>query len=236
MHPPPIQIEIAVDSSTDALAAATEGADRLEVCARLDVGGLTPSLDLLCQIRKDLPVLPLVAMVRAPGGDHRVSDATLDGLLQTMVDGRCGLVQGFIFGFIEDSRIDLKACHALRQAAADVPCIFHRAFDDLEDQFDGIESLIALGFRRVLTSGGIGPPSERLERLHRIAHHAAHRIEILPGGGIRAQNAAAFASIPGVRWVHSSCRSADAPERFSAAEFTRLRASLDSLGNDRAIP
>lgn len=171
----------------------------------------------------------MVLMARTPGDDEAISSEVVRLLAAEIRDWMSESAAGIIFGFTREGRIDRPACAALLAAAPPIPCVFHRAFDTLPDPVAALEEIIALGFRRVLTSGGSGTVSERVAALERLVDVAAGRIEILPGGGLRAENAAAIRNTQGILWVHSSCRSAADPARFSADEFARLREALSEV-------
>lgn len=235
MNPRSTRLEIAIDSLEDAIAASHAGADRLEVCGRLDLGGLSPSTELVRRIRTSLPTMPLVVMVREPGGDSSVPPTTLLKLAHQATAFAAEGVESIIFGLTREGQIDEPACRELRQAAGGMSCTFHRAFDGTVDSRTSLETLIELGFRRVLTSGGLKAPIARPDLVAQLATFAAGRIEILPGGGIRANNASQLASIPGIDWLHSSCRREADPTRFCPLEFQRLRAALDESAKDQRL-
>ncbi len=193
-------IEIVAQSPDDAVIAARSGADRLELVSALSLGGLTPSLGTLQEVRHRCN-LPVVAMLRPRSGGFAYSPAELDSMER---DGDLFLLngaKGLVFGVLTpDGQIDRPANRRLVKLGGGA--VFHRAFDALPDPAEAMEVLIDLGFRRILTSGGRGTALEGTETLRRLAERAAGRIEILPGGGVRPENAAEIVARTGIRQLH----------------------------------
>ena len=143
-----VSLEIAAASVEDALAAQSGGAERLELNAALSLGGLTPSLGLLREVRASVS-LPVIAMVRPrPGGfaysaaEFRVVLRDLDLMLQNNANG---VAIGFL---TESGEIDLARTREAVRAAGGIPVVVHRAFDLVPDPFAALEQLIDLGVTR----------------------------------------------------------------------------------------
>lgn len=218
-------LEVAVDSLADALSAAENGADRLELCSALDVGGLTPSAHVIRDVVRRSR-LPVVAMVRPRAGSFVVAEDEIVLMLRPIALARDAGATGVVFGAITPQRaIDKPACARLLHVCRGLEPVFHRAFDECTHATAALDELMSLGFARVLTSGGgmsAAEPSAtcRLRELH---ERSAGRIEILPGGGVRSTNAAIILRSTGARQLHSSCRVAG---EFSAVECRKLRAAM----------
>ena len=197
-----ILIEAAIDSPAAAERAVLEGAGRLEVCARLDLGGLTPPLELL---RHCLSLgVPLVAMVRPRAGDFVYTGADMQQLMRDAAAMRDAGAHGVVFGILKpDHTIDEKAVTTLLQICSGVATVFHRAFDATPDAQAALETLIEWGVTRVLTSGHAKTAAEGVASLVTLTEQAAGLIEILPGGGIRALNVADIVRRTGVTQVHA---------------------------------
>jgi copper homeostasis protein len=150
---PRVLLEVAVASVEDALAARSGGADRIEANAALALGGLTPSLGTLVEVKAAVE-LPAMVMVRPrPGGfaysqaEFKVMQRDVDLALQYKADG-------IVFGILNDEgRVDTDRCRHLVRQVSDRVAVFHRAFDVTPDPFEALEQLFDLGFRRVMTSG-----------------------------------------------------------------------------------
>ncbi len=175
-------LEIAIDSLADVRSAIGGTADRLEVCAALELGGLTPTPGLLESVA-ELCALPIVAMVRTRGGGFVYSSDELRVMARDVgMMFRHGAAAA-IFGPITPTReIDIDACRRLLDACGGRSAVFHRAFDRTENLMRSLDQLIELGFSRVLTSGGAASAGGGIAMLATLNRHAAGRIEILPGG------------------------------------------------------
>jgi copper homeostasis protein len=195
-------VEIVCCSVADAVAAEQGGAHRIELCAALAVGGLTPSLGTLIEIKAYVR-LPVMAMVRPRAGGFCYAAEDL-----VVMERDAGLLvahgaDGLVFGALtEAGAIDLDACRRLLHCAGSRQTVFHRAFDLTPDPFAALDTLIALGVTRVLTSGQQTRALDGADLLHRLRDHAGGRIEILSGGGIRADNAREVVSRTGCDQIH----------------------------------
>src|SRR5690349_18787601 len=183
-------IEICVDSRAGLEAALRGGAQRLEVCSRLDLGGLTPEPELVeAALASGLRVH---AMVRPYANPSFVPDAAeLDELHGDLARMKSLGVHGAVLGVLKLQRVVDKARTAeLVRLARPLGVTFHRAFDRVIDPRAALEDLIELGIERVLTSGGAPSAAEGAETLRALVEQARGRIAVMPGGGVRASNAA----------------------------------------------
>ncbi len=199
-------LEVPVGSAEDALAAREGGADRLELNAALALGGLTPSLGTLLEV-KGAVALPVLVMVRPrPGGfayseaDFRVMQRDTDLALHHGADG-------VVFGILTvEGRVDGERCRRLVRQAGDRGAVFHRAFDVTPDPLAALEELIDLGFRRVMTSGQQETAYNGAGLIAQLITRAAGRIEVLPAGGINRFTVADVVARTGCDQVHASLR------------------------------
>jgi copper homeostasis protein len=220
-----VLIEVIVQSCADAAAAVRGGADRLEIVAAIDHGGLTPSVDLVRAIAAEAG-LPLRVMVR----EH---DAfTVDGpdevaRLQRAVDAFAALdVDGVVLGFARDGEPDVETTRQVLSAAP-LRATYHRAFDTLRDPLAAIDALRALPqIDRILTDGGGGTVPARCARWQAYAARAGTRSAILAGGGLDDEVIAAIAATRCVPEIHVG-RAARQPPLAAApvcaARVRRLR-------------
>jgi copper homeostasis protein len=197
-----VVLEVCCGSLEDALAAARGGADRVELCAGLCVGGITPSLGAIREARARLAI-PMVVLVRPRGAgfcyretERASMERDLDVALQ---EGAEGVATGALH---EDGSIDTETCARWRRMIGTREAVFHRAFDFTPNPFRALDQLVDLGFTRVLTSGQRTTALEGAETLRRLIEHARGRIEVLPGGGIRLHNVLRLVSETGCRQVH----------------------------------
>ena len=200
-----ILLEAAVESLDDALAAVDGGADRLELCANLDIGGTTPSESLISEV-VDRVAVPVFVMIRPRGGSFVYSTTELEDMKRDIDRARDLDADGLVFGVLNSSgRIDTIRTQSLVDAAGDLPVTFHRAFDRTPDRFHALEMLIDLGVGRVLTSGGAPTAIEGLSELRDLVDAADERIAIVAGGGVRFNNVQEIVEETGVREVHARC-------------------------------
>ena len=217
-------LEIVAQSVDDALAAEAAGADRLELVSALSLGGLTPSLGTLEETIARCK-LPVVAMLRPRSGGFAYSEGEIAAMER---DGRRFLAagaRGLAFGILDGNGRPAEANRRL--VALGDESVFHRAFDVPED---ALESVVELGFRRILTSGGSGNALEGVERIRSLVDRAAGRIEILPGGGIRAENAAEIVARAGVAQVHLSAQEWAVDGSAPSGSFNGPRHPEDRFG------
>jgi copper homeostasis protein len=197
-----VLVEAAIDSLVSAQRAVAEGADRLEVCANLGVGGLTPSSALL---RQCLTLsVPCLAMLRQRPGDF-VYAAQEIAELHSLTSEMCAAgASGVVFGVLRrDGKIDSHATRGIVLQASGRTTVFHRAFDATPAAVEALDALIDCGVTRVLTSGHASSAAEGADMLARLRAHADGRIEILAGGGVRAPNVAELVRRSGVHQVHA---------------------------------
>lgn len=209
-------IEAAVETLEDACRAAAEGAGRLEVCGDLARGGITPGAGLLASIRHALD-LPLMVMVRPRPGRFQFSVGECDGMLADIRHARRAGADGVVIGVLRPDRtIDTDWIRRLVESAFPLPVTFHRAFDETPDLEASLEALVKAGVRRVLTSGGSATAAEGVPRLQQLAARAGTRIGILPGGGVRAENAVAIMRAVGTGELHVGYPMGVTPGRIRA--------------------
>jgi copper homeostasis protein len=220
-------LEVCVDSVAGLKTAMACGADRIELCAALDFGGLTPSAGFMAAAVES-PV-PVISMVRPRGGDF-VFDAREVAMMvadieRTRTVGLSGVVLG---ASLSDGRLDRAVLSELVDAAEGLDLTLHRAFDLVPDADEALELAISLGFSRILTSGFAQKATWGVGRLHALAESAAGRISIMPGAGIDAGNASTLLAIPEVFEVHASCRSSANPDdpRLVELGFSGVRPTV----------
>jgi copper homeostasis protein len=205
-RPRRILLEVAVASVEDAVAAQSGGADRVELNTALAVGGMTPSLGWLIEVRQAVTV-PIWAMVRPRAGGFFYSDAEFRAMRR---DAELLLehgADGIVFGVLnDDGAVDVARCRELVRQAGGGRCVFHRAFDVTPEPFQAIERLIDLGFRRVMTSGQEENAYNGTLLIKKLVSRSAGRIEVLPAGGVNRFTVADVVARTGCDQVHASLR------------------------------
>lgn len=170
------------------MAAERGGANRVELCAKLAVGGLTPGEELMRQVRGQVQ-LPIFAMIR-PRADDFVYSATEFERMRSDIENakRLGM-DGVVFGLLTmDRRIDVRRTKELMEHAHPLPVTFHRAFDACVDLLKSLEDVIKTGAARILTSGGAPNALEGVDVLANLVAQARKRAVIVPGSGINVGN------------------------------------------------
>ena len=198
-----ILVEAAVGSLDDALAAVDGGADRLELCAALDVGGTTPSEELMRSVVERIDI-PVFAMIRPRGGSFVYTPTELAAMQRSIDTARDVGVDGVVFGALDiRNLIDRAATESLVSYAQGLPITFHRAFDRVADQREALEQLIDLGVHRVLTSGGAPDALAGADAIRDLVESAGDQIVILAGAGVREHNAREIVELTDVQEVHA---------------------------------
>jgi len=195
-------VEVCANSLESALNAEKAGADRLELCAELAVGGITPSYALLCAVREQISI-PVNVLIRPRSGDFTYSRATFD-LMKKNIElcvelGFNGIVSGVLH---HDYSIDDSRTQALLDLCGSLEFTFHRAFDWVKHPIETMKQLEAMGVKTILTSGQKASAPEGIELLRKL-DEASSTLTIMPGGGIRAKNIEVFKKA-GISAVHLS--------------------------------
>jgi copper homeostasis protein len=201
-------LEVAANSVASALAAQEGGAGRVELCASLGEGGLTPSYATIAIARERL-LIPLYVLIRPRAGDFLYDEIEI-GTMRRDIEACARLgCDGVVIGALDaDGNVALNACRELIHAARGLGVTFHRAFDLARDPALALEELIALGCERVLTSGQRTTASEGAAQIRTLIGHAGNRIVVMPGAGIDSRNIASLRVATGASEFHASARRA----------------------------
>ena len=198
----PVLLEICCGSIDDALEAGAGGADRVELCSCLFLGGLTPSYGALIEAKKRLSI-PVIFMARPRGGGFCYTEAEMAAMERDTEMAVAHGADGVVFGILtEDGRVDLARSTRLRDLAGARDAVFHRAFDVTPDPFRALDELMDLGITRVLTSGQCDTVWEGLDLIRRLVDHAKGRIQVMPGGGIKPYQFEKVVAATGCREIH----------------------------------
>ncbi len=197
-----ILVEICCGSLEDALEAAAGGADRVELCSALFLGGLTPSFGTIAEAKARLKI-PVVVMIRPRGGGFCYTPTEMAVMERdTVLAGEQG-ADGIVFGILKaDGAIDEERCRRIRKLIGSRQAVFHRAFDVTPDPFRSLDQLVEMGFTRVLTSGQEDTAPEGAALIKRLIDYAGDRIEVLPGGGIKPNTLRQIVEATGCKQVH----------------------------------
>lgn len=211
-----VMLEVCVDSAEGLAQAVAGGADRIELCAALVLGGLTPAAGLvglaaLCGV-------PVVAMIRPRAGDFLWSDAEVAMMEAEIAAVRAAGLAGVVLGAsLPDGRLDVPVLRRLVAASGGMELVLHRCIDLAPDMGAALEEAVALGFHRILTSGGETTAEAGAARIGAMVKQAVGRITVMPGSGVSPENAAALKGL-GIAEIHASC-SAQTPVSGRAVEM-----------------
>jgi copper homeostasis protein len=201
-------IEVCADSVENALIAQAAGAQRIEFCAGLPEGGITPSPAQIKIAREQLKI-KLYVLIRPRGGDFFYSDTEFEIIkADVRFCGEAGC-DGVVIGILKpDGAIDRKRNRELIEIAHQYGkgVTFHRAFDRSCDLFQAMEDIIDIGCERILTSGGYNTAIEGADVLRRLIEKAAGRIVVMPGSGVTPDNAAELIDKTGLKEIHGTFR------------------------------
>lgn len=201
-------LEIAANSPASAVVAQDAGARRIELCASLGEGGLTPTYATIAVVRDRLRI-PLYVLIRPRAGDFLYGDLELETMLgdiETCVRLGC---DGVVIGALDaDGNVELAQCRQLIAAAGRLGVTFHRAFDMTREPQRALEDIVALGCERILTSGQCATAPEGAALIRTLVEQAARRIVVMPGAGVDADNIAALRTQTGATEFHASAKRA----------------------------
>jgi len=228
-------LEIAANSLASALAAQEAGAGRIELCASLGEGGLTPSYATIALARERLRI-PLYVLIRPRTGDFLYSDLEIETMLGDIeACARLGC-DGVVIGALDaDGDVAIQTCRTLIAAAGPLGATFHRAFDLTREPLRALEAIVALGFERVLTSGQHSTALEGAEVIHALVDQAAQRIVIMPGAGVDADNIATLKAETGATEFHASAKRTlgtgmrYCPERLHEMQRGEMRSDQEQI-------
>jgi copper homeostasis protein len=216
------KIEIACFNLESAIFAQKAGADRVELCANISVGGTTPIIEMIQQTREHLTI-DLYIMIRPRGGNFCYSDSEFNQMKSDIENIKQLGVNGFVFGILnEDNTINIEQNKALVELVKPFPCSYHRAFDAVSNYEQALEDVIACGFSTLLTSGTFSNVTEGKEVLKKLVEQAKNRLEIMPGGGLRSTNISELNQIVNANWYHSSAIT-DGTEIANSEEIVQLK-------------
>jgi copper homeostasis protein len=201
-------LEISVETLEAAMAAERGGADRIELCKNLSVGGVTPDDELRRTVRAQVHI-PIFSMVRSRAGEFVYSGAEFSEMRRSITNAKESGMDGVVLGALtKDHRVDVARTRELVELAKPLPVTYHRAFDEAVDLHQALEDVIQSGAKRILTSGGAKSALEGGAVLGKLVEATGDRITIVPGAGISAKNIEQVARRTKAREFHSGLSSA----------------------------
>jgi copper homeostasis protein len=226
-------LEIAANSLASALAAEAGGADRIELCSALELGGLTPSHATIALARERIRI-PLYVLIRPRAGNFVYAGCEFETMQHDIESCRALGCDGVVIGALDDGgQVDEANGRRLVDAAGGIGVTFHRAIDAGADPLRALERVIALGCERVLTSGGRRDAISGAAVIRAMVLRAAGRIRVMAGAGINAANAGKLRALTGAVEFHASAKRA-LPSRANRAPGRELGMDAGELRTDAA--
>lgn len=247
-------LEVCVDSYTSMMTAKDAGADRIELCSALNIGGLTPSYGLM-QRAKEIKDIEVFVMIRPRSGDFLYDNNEFETMKQDINIAKQMGFDGIVTGILlSDGRIDIDRMRELVKVAYPLKVVLHRSFDDAKNPIEDIPSLIEMGICRILTSGQGSNALKGADYIAKIQEKFGDSITIMPGCGINAGNIKEMYKITkcthyhlsgkvnvGSRMEYRECiKRMDTPESEFVVEradydlIKRARDIIDNIKNDMA--
>jgi copper homeostasis protein len=198
-----ILLEISVESVESAATAECGGADRIELCSDLSIGGLTPDLALIRAVRQQIQI-PMFAMIRPRPGNFVYSPTESAQMKKSIAEAKDSGADGLVFGVLKaGGTVDIGRTRELIELARPSPVTFHRAFDASANLSQALEDVMRSGASRILTSGGAASATEAATKIKALVAAAGERVTIVPGAGINAGNILQLAAATQAREFHS---------------------------------
>ena len=180
--------EACVESFEKALEAQNNGANRIELCENLVVGGTTPSYGTVKICLKKLNI-PIFLMIRARGGNFIYSKEEIEIMKEDIKIFKELGVKGVVLGCLTfDNKIDLELTKELVDLAYPMEVTFHKAIDEINNPLDYIDDLVNIGIKRILTSGGKATAFEGKDLINKMIKKSNGRIKIVVAGKVTKEN------------------------------------------------
>jgi copper homeostasis protein len=224
-------LEVIACSLADAIAARDGGADRLEIVRDLKRGGLTPSLELVQEIKAAVD-LPLRVMLResesfAVSGAEEIEHLCRDAEHLAAIG-----VDGLVLGFLKDAHVDVALTQRVLALAPMMKATFHHAFEAANDKLLALKQIKTIAqVDRILSSGGVGDLSARVQRLRLYEQHSSPEITILAGGVVDADAILEIGRTTGIREFHVGRAARHLFRTDGAVDATLVSRVKDSVRN-----
>jgi len=226
-----MKLEVIATCMDDALKAEANGADRLELITAITEGGLTPGIGLVQQVVRSVQI-PVHVMVRPHSRSFVYDKHDLETMIAEVkaiaAAGAAGIVVGALTA---DGRIDEAALESMLPWAEEMQVTFHRAFDELEDQLEGLRTLLRYPqITRILTSGGLKPAPEAIPAIRKLVEAAnGGSLKILAGNGLTPETVVSFIEQTGVPEVHFGSAVRLGRSGLAPIDPAQLKALSDSI-------
>ena len=195
--------EACVGNYISAVRAESLGADRVELCDNLFEAGTTPSYGTIKKTIQKLSI-PTMVIIRPRGGNFEFTQEEVEIMLEDIKVCKELGAYGVVVGALQGNKIDFEVTKLLVEAAKPLKVTFHMAFDDIDDKFGAIDTLVELGVDRILTKGGMSNAEEGKDNLKKLVEYAKNRIIIMPGAGVTKENREYLLEYTGAKEIHGT--------------------------------
>jgi len=211
-------LEICAFNIKDCIDISKFDISRIELCTNKKKGGLTPSKNsIIKSLKLNIPIHPII---RPRGGNFLYNKTELRQMIESIKFCKNIGCHGVVFGILDKkNKINIKMCKKLKTFCGNMSTTFHRAFDEIADPFNALESIIDLKFDRILTSGQKKNAKEGIKLITQLAERSKNRISIMPGSGIRSNNIDLFLKNKNINEIHTSSYS---DGKFSTDELKKI--------------
>ena len=200
-------IEACVDSYQSCVNATKGGADRLELCSHLIIGGCTPTIPVFKQVQRDCKNVKINVLIRPRFGDFLYTEDEIEAMCEDIAAFRDLGANGVVIGALTpDGDLDIEVMKRMMACAGDMDVTLHRAFDMTRDPFKTLEEAIELGCKTILTSGQQSNVVEGKDLLKEVYEKAAGRIDIMAGCGVKKWNIQEIHDHTGIVVFHTTGR------------------------------
>ena len=200
-------IEACVDSYQSCVNATKGGADRLELCSHLIIGGCTPTIPVFKQVQRDCKGVKINVLIRPRFGDFLYTEDEIEAMCEDIATFRDLGANGVVIGALTpDGDLDIEVMKRMMACAGDMDVTLHRAFDMTRDPFKTLEEAIELGCKTILTSGQQSNVVEGKDLLKEVYEKAAGRIDIMAGCGVKKWNIQEIHDHTGIVVFHTTGR------------------------------
>lgn len=198
--------EVCANGIVSAINAQLAGADRIELCENLEVGGMTPSPEVLRKVRDSIH-LPVHVLVRPRAGDFNYTEEECQAMMESIQACKKLKMEGVVLGVLHhDFTIDEERTAQLISLAKPMSVTFHRAFDVVPDPVESLHTLMKLGVNRILTSGQKENALLGSDLINTLVNLAEDKLVLLAGGGITEENIASIVQQSGTDEFHFSAK------------------------------
>jgi len=196
--------EVCAESVETAQAAELGGADRIELCSKLPIGGVTPEIELTRAAIRALSI-PVHVLIRPRGGDFAFSTDEFDLMRRQIEQAKEAGAAGVVVGVLRpDGSVDVERTRELVKLGRPMSVTFHRSFDETSNLIEALEAVIETGADCLLTSGGAPDVLTGAESIAQLRRQAGERVAIMAGGGLRLHNLLEVVRRTGVKYLHGS--------------------------------